>query len=498
MSLRLWAFASGVAATLLAGLAWAHYLDPPEAEPPTFGSTVVLPFGLRGLVYDLPASTSQLPSFSRMKPVGTIYTNALNVPPQSFLLGFPGVSHRTEWFGIDYTGRFWIDNPGEYRFALTSDDGAEVSIDERRLISLDGIHEPMTKSGRIALDCGIHYLHVAYFQGPRNTVALQLFVSGGGRRWRIFNTNEFKPPPNPEAWTCGDPKIAVPFDPSRKRIADALEKDSTAFEMEAASALNAIPRPHSFEVRSRAFHFRRTTTEQQFAVSVAVQLSSLSATLDADRQGVARLHVSLLSVVKANDGRVVDRYVRDAPYEVPAAGLAAARSTDLVFSHTFDLPAGSYSVETALIDHEGQRASTSVVHLDADGHQAGLDLSSIVLVQQIVEAGGVNTSDPFVYQGGRVVPLLTSELSLKAKPHAYFTVYPDPSNPAKAAIRVQFFVAGRLLADQQAELPPADSSGVVRMTVAAAAQPGDCELKITAIQGSESVNESVRYRVSAE
>ena len=48
-----------------------------------------------------------------MKPVGTIYTNSLNVSPQRFDESFPGITDRFEWFAIDYTGKFWIEQPGE-------------------------------------------------------------------------------------------------------------------------------------------------------------------------------------------------------------------------------------------------------------------------------------------------------------------------------------------------------------------------------------------------
>src|ERR1700739_4135788 len=75
----------------------------------TFGTTVVIPSGLHGSVYHIPHNTTELPNFQTMKTVGTIYTSSLDIPPQDFKQGFPGVTKRFEWFAIDYTGRFWID-----------------------------------------------------------------------------------------------------------------------------------------------------------------------------------------------------------------------------------------------------------------------------------------------------------------------------------------------------------------------------------------------------
>jgi len=169
-------------------------------DVPKFGTTVVIPGGLRGFIYYIPKGTRRLPAFDKLKPVGSIYTSSLNIPPQNFHDGFPGVTDRFEWFAIDYTGRFWIDKPGLYTFVLISDDGARVYLDDQLFVDNDGLHEPEERTGSIRLTSGIHRIRVSYFQGPRFQVALVLKVAGPGEPLRIFNTDEFKPPPHPENW----------------------------------------------------------------------------------------------------------------------------------------------------------------------------------------------------------------------------------------------------------------------------------------------------------
>ena len=71
-----------------------------------FGTTVVIPSGLRGDIYYISPNSASLPKFEKLEPVGTIYTNGLNIPPREFTEGFPGVTKRVEFFAIDYTGRF--------------------------------------------------------------------------------------------------------------------------------------------------------------------------------------------------------------------------------------------------------------------------------------------------------------------------------------------------------------------------------------------------------
>ncbi|MBV9083738.1 MAG: hypothetical protein JOZ62_13750 [Acidobacteriaceae bacterium] len=169
----------------------------PQNPVPTFGTTVVGSSGLRGNIYDLKPGTDHLPNFKKLKPLGTIYTTSLNIPPQPFTLGFPGVTQRFEWFAIDYSGRIWIDSPGAYKFALTSDDGSKFYIDHRTIIDNDGIHPPETVIKTVTLKTGVHEIRVSYFQGPRYQVALMLYVSRpGDTTFRAFDTNDFKPPPD--------------------------------------------------------------------------------------------------------------------------------------------------------------------------------------------------------------------------------------------------------------------------------------------------------------
>jgi len=171
-----------------------------QEQPVSFGTTVVVPGGLEGVVYHIPKNSKAIPDLSKIKPQGKIYVSSLNIPLRDFTEGFPGVTKRLEWFAIEYTGRFWIEKPALYGFALTSDDGSRLFIDDQPIVDNDGLHAPVTKSGIIELTGGIHSIRVQYFQGPRFHVALVLEVAIPHEDLRVFSTDEFKPPANPEDW----------------------------------------------------------------------------------------------------------------------------------------------------------------------------------------------------------------------------------------------------------------------------------------------------------
>lgn len=160
----------------------------------TFGTTVVATSGFRGEIYHINPGSRKLPDFSKLKPVGEIYTPYLCVPPRSFDEGFPVVTDRFEWFAIDYTARFWVSKPGKYRFALASDDGSILYIDGKKVIQNDKQHPVIEKAGSVNLRMGEHAIRVSYFQGPRFQVALVLRVARpDDPELRVFHTDDFKP-----------------------------------------------------------------------------------------------------------------------------------------------------------------------------------------------------------------------------------------------------------------------------------------------------------------
>jgi hypothetical protein len=425
---------------------------------PVFGTTVVIPSGLRGLVYYMRPGEAWLPDFARLKPAGAIYTTTLDVPAQDFLLGFPGITNRNEWFAIDYSGRFWIAAPGEYQFSLMSDDGSKLYIDDRTVINNDGTHAPETVFARIKLDCGIHRIRVSYFQGPRFQVALVLSISGGGKKWRVFSTEEFKPPPNPEDWACGG--APVTYDPNRRKLSDVVGQ-AIPGEAEALAALDAHPRPRDLGVRSAGFSFWQGPDGSQASLAVAVPGAALTAKLDPAAKA-QKVSIAILSLVKAEDGHVVDRYRQVAPYEIPEAAYAAVRARDLVFSHPVHLPPGRYTIETAVVDLESRRIGTAEAVLESPPQRNGIGMSSLVLVEAVEPAAAnADAADPLVFSGKRVVPHLAPGVDAAAKPLIYFVVYPDAANPAKPSIRVQFFNGGALIAEKTQALPAPDASGAI-------------------------------------
>jgi hypothetical protein len=159
----------------------------------TFGSILPKPNSLCGDVYELPKDTRMLPpDYGDLNAVGAIYTDYLNVPYGFLPDGIPGVTSRPEYFGIDYHGEFWVNDPGQYRFQMTTDDGARLYIDDHLLFSEDGVHSPLRDGHAIQLTAGRHTIHIPYFQETVHVALILKVKRPGENHFKVFDVRDFK------------------------------------------------------------------------------------------------------------------------------------------------------------------------------------------------------------------------------------------------------------------------------------------------------------------
>jgi len=172
---------------------------PTPTAPPTgapvvnaatiFGSGTADSTGYKGNIYWLPAGTTKLPALASMQPNGFLFTKEINVTPQAFATGFPGVDPaRKENFAIRYEAPLIVATEADYDFRLVADDGANLLIDGTPIVDNDGAKTaPAEKSGPVHLVAGTHVITVDYMQTAGN-VALQLFCKKGTEAEKVCPT----------------------------------------------------------------------------------------------------------------------------------------------------------------------------------------------------------------------------------------------------------------------------------------------------------------------
>ena len=265
----------------------------------------------------------------------------------------------------------------------------------------------------------------------------------------------------------------------------------------ALQALDTKPLPHAFDFESKAFRFRSGKETSQYAIAFEVPVVNLTATAEA-REKKHKYHAYLLALVKNAQGEIVDRVSKDVPSDVADNYLPGVRSDTMIYEHTVNLKPGHYTIETAVVDQEGNRASTHVIEID-NREQPGPGLSDIALVRRVHDIERPpDASDPFEIPGKRAQPFLSTKLQAGAQPYIYFVIYPEEQNRETPSMRAQFLKDGRVVATQKSELPLADASGAVPMAIQPMASPGDYEVRITVEQGRRSAQRSLKYTIAAK
>ena len=68
-----------------------------------------------------------------------------------------------ENIGLVITGYIEVPHDGIYSFALYSDDGSQLIIDDKMVVDSDGMHDIMEVTGQHAMKAGLHPLRATYF-----------------------------------------------------------------------------------------------------------------------------------------------------------------------------------------------------------------------------------------------------------------------------------------------------------------------------------------------
>jgi hypothetical protein len=146
------------------------------SSPIIFGNNVLDPAGFKGSVYWVDKTTTKIPALTSMQPAGFLFINQLNIAPQAFTSGFPGIdATRKEYFAIRYEAPLVVSTEADYDFRVVADDGAKLMIDNTPIVDNDGVKAaPADKDGPVHLVAGTHLLTVDYLQTSGN-VALQVF-----------------------------------------------------------------------------------------------------------------------------------------------------------------------------------------------------------------------------------------------------------------------------------------------------------------------------------
>jgi hypothetical protein len=104
----------------------------------------------------------------------------------------------TPLFSAEWIGRLEISTAGYHAFRLESDDGSTLEIDGRLVVDNGGVHHPISASGVIRLDQGLHAVRLRYVNAAFTGV-LRAFWTPPGAAESSLDCAVLHPPRSHEA-----------------------------------------------------------------------------------------------------------------------------------------------------------------------------------------------------------------------------------------------------------------------------------------------------------
>jgi VWFA-related protein len=231
------------------------------------------------------------------------------------------------------------------------------------------------------------------------------------------------------------------------------------YELSLLTALRADPLPHDFDFRSSAFRFERVADRQQYTVVMEVPLSSFSF----KKEGPSyKAHFSFMAVLRHPTQGVVQKFSQDSPVEVPSEKKDALTRGNAIFTRSFSLEPGRYTLETVAVDEHTKKTSVRKAVLVVAKAPPALGLSSLAIIKRTepVNPGALETDDALRLGPTRIVPLLGEPTLAAGEGLPLFLVaYPAAGSTDKPELTLALLREGTLVARSSPDLPAPDDKG---------------------------------------
>ena len=231
------------------------------------------------------------------------------------------------------------------------------------------------------------------------------------------------------------------------------------WELPLYNALKADPAPQDFDFNVATYRYGHEGGQQRQTLVSEVPLENVLFKRDG---GSVKAHFSLMAVLRNGNGAVVERFSKDSPVEVPKDKESAVKRGNFIFTRSFKLAPGRYTLEVAAMDHGTSKTSVKRSVVTVLPEPAALGLSSLALVKRTepIPAGALDSEDPLRVGQTRIVPFVREPHIMPEETLSlYLVAFSRDKAGDKPQLALEFMRDGRVVGKSSIELPEADERG---------------------------------------
>lgn len=272
------------------------------------------------------------------------------------------------------------------------------------------------------------------------------------------------------------------------------------WETPALGALEQKPVPNAFPVRAGALLFPERGRPGLVPVVVEVKTAPLTFQPDKDGKSYTSDFTVLVRFLN-RDNQVVRKLSEHYEIRGEVSQIERAKLGEVVFYRESELPAGLYSMETAVHDAPSGKSSVRFATVEVARYDENtLRMSSLVVVRrgETVPEKDRRADNPMLVNGIALSPNLGDAISKTAKELTfYFAIYPAKQGRGPD-VTIELLQNGKAVAQLPMPVPPADAGGRVqqlgRLPIDQLA-PGTYELRAIVKQGDQQIVRSSLLRI---
>jgi len=298
--------------------------------------------------------------------------------------------------------------------------------------------------------------------------------------------------------SVGDRKLLVQSRAGYYAVPDLNGQPVTLPELAALHELDRQDRPQDFPFHVAALRFHPDPEGFEYEITFDIATTNLTTPVTADKKR-ARVHAILLALIKNAEGQIVGKVSNVIDRQVPASKIDQFRRGDVAVTLGTRVPVGRYVLEAAVVDPEGNRASTQRVSLVV-GRPATPVVSNLTLVRTVEPLTSPrDPGNPFEINGARITPQLLRTVKRKAGTMLFFVAYLQPTRGddslREPSILVQYVQNGKEVSRAESPIGKPDQVNSVPVLTPVKLPVGDYVASVTVRQGGLASQESIAFSV---